>query len=155
MSPRLLVPPFTWEAATKKVRSIENSWNDRKPTRVALGYTIDSFWRSGIEFFSGRAAIEAFLKLKWTEQLEYRVVNEVWAFKENRVALRYADEYHDLNGNWFRTYGNEHWEVGPDGLIRRRIASFNNHPIVEADRVFRWPLGRRPGDHPELSDYDL
>jgi nuclear transport factor 2 (NTF2) superfamily protein len=155
MSPRLPVPPFTLEAATKKVRSIEDSWNDRKPARVALGYTIDSFWRNGIEFFSGRSAIEAFLTLMWTEQLEYRVVNEVWAFTDNRIALRYANEYHDANGNWFRTYGNEHWEVEPDGLICRRIASFNNHRIIEADRVFGWPLGRRPDDHPELNDFDL
>jgi nuclear transport factor 2 (NTF2) superfamily protein len=155
MSPRLPVPPFTWEAATKKVRSIEDSWNDREAARVALGYTIDSFWRSGTEFFSGRAAIETFLTLKWRQELEYRVVNEVWAFTDNRIALRYANEYHDGKGNWFRTYGNEHWEVEPDGLIRRRIASFNSHPIIVADRVFRWPLGRRPDDHPELSDFDL
>jgi uncharacterized protein len=155
MSPRLPVPPFTWEAATRKVRSIEDSWNSRKPTRVALDYTIDSFWRSGVEFLSGRAAIEALLTLKWTRQLEYRVANEVSAFTGNRIAMRYADEYHDANGNWFRTYGNEHWEVEPDGLIRRRLASFNDHPISEADRIFRWPLGRRPDDHPELGDFDL
>jgi nuclear transport factor 2 (NTF2) superfamily protein len=155
MSPHLPVPPFTRKAATKKVRSIEDSWNERKPASVALGYTIDSFWRSGIEFFSGRAAVEAFLTLIWTRQLEFRIVNEVWAFTDDRIALRYANEYHDANGNWFRTYGNEHWEVESDGLIRRRIASFNNHPIIEADRVFRWPLGRRPDDHPELSDFDL
>jgi uncharacterized protein len=155
MSTRLPVLPFTWETATKKVRSIEDSWNDRKPASVALGYTIDSFWRNGIEFFSGRGAIEAFLTLKWTQQLEYRVVNEVWAFTDNRISLRYANEYHDTEGNWFRTYGNEYWEVEPDGLIRRRIASFNDHPIIVADRVFRWPLGRRPDDHPELSDFDL
>lgn len=155
MSPRLPVPPFTWEAAITKVRSIEDSWNGHKPVLVALAYTIDSVWRSGIEFVSGRAAIERFLTLKWTRQLEYRVVNEVWAFTGNRIALRYANEYRDANGNWFRTYGNEQWEVEPDGLIRRRITNFNNHPISEADRIFRWPPGRRPDDHPELSDFDL
>jgi nuclear transport factor 2 (NTF2) superfamily protein len=155
MSPRLPVPPFTWESATQKVRSIEDSWNGRKPTHVALRYTIDSVWRNGIEFLSGRAAIEAFLTRIWRQQLEYRLVNEVWAFTGNRIALRYASEYHDENGNWFRSYGNEHLEMDPDGLIRRRMASFNNHLIHGSDRIFRWPLGRRPDDQPELGDFDL
>jgi len=155
MSPRLPVPPFTWGAATQKVRSIEDSWNGRKPAHVALRYTIDSVWRNGIEFLSGRAAIEAFLTQIWRQQREYRLVNEVWAFAGNRIALRYASEYHDENGNWIRSYGNEHWEVDPDGLIRRRMANFNNHSISGADRLFRWPLGRRPDDHPELGDFDL
>jgi uncharacterized protein len=155
MSRRFPAPPFTWEAAAQKVRSIEDSWNGRTPACVALGYTIDSFWRSGIEFLSGRAAIEAFLTLMWTQQLEYRIVNEIWAFTDDRIALRFATEYRDENRAWFRTYGTEHWEVEPDGLIRRRMASFNNHPIIEADRAFRWPLGRRPDDYPELSDFDL
>jgi len=155
MSPRLPTPPFNWAAAAAKVRFIEDNWNTRKPVNVALGYTIDSFWRSGVEFLSGRAAIEAFLTRKWARELDYRLIAELWAFAGSRIALRFANEYHDANGTWFRSYGNEHWEVDSDGLIQRRIESFNNHSIQEADRVLRWPLGRRPEDHPELSDFDL
>jgi uncharacterized protein len=155
MSPRFPAPPFTWESAVQKVRATEDSWNGRTPARVAVGYTIDSFWRSGVEFLSGRAAIEAFLTLMWTQELEYRIVNELWAFTDNRIALRSATEYRDADQGWFRTYGTEHWEVEPDGLIRRRMASFNSQSIMEADRVFRWPLGRRPNDYPELGDFDL
>ncbi len=125
------------------------------PTQVALSYTIDSFWRCGAEFLSGRAAIEAFLICKWSRQLEYRLITELWAFAGNRIASRFASEYRDIDGNWFRSYGNEHWDLESDGLIRRRIESFNDQPITEADRVLRWPLGRRPEEHPELSDFDL
>ena len=155
MSPRFPAPPFTWDAAVQKVRATEDGWNGRTPTRVALGYTIDSFWRNGVEFLSGRAAIEAFLAMMWTQQLEYRIVNELWAFTDNRIALRFATEYRDADRGWFRTYGIEHWEVEPDGLIRWRMISFNDHPIMEADRVFRWPLGPRPDNYPELGDFDL
>lgn len=155
MSPRFPASPFTWEAAVQKVRATEDGWNGRTPARVALDYTIDSFWRSGVEFLSGRAAIEAFLALMWTQQLEYRIVNELWAFTDNRIALRFATEYRNADRGWFRTYGIEHWEVEPDGLIRWRMISFNDHPIMEADRVFRWPLGPRPDDYPELGDFDL
>jgi uncharacterized protein len=155
MSPRLPAPPFTWAAAARKVRILEDSWNSRKPKQVALGYTIDSFWRSGAEFLSGRAAIEAFLAKKWAKELEYRLIAELWAFFDDRIALRFSNEYHDVDGNWFRSYGNEHWELDADGLIQRRIESFDSHSIQEADRVLRWPLGRRPDDHPELSDFDL
>jgi uncharacterized protein len=154
MLPRPL-PPFTWETAIEKVRAIEDSWNSREPTRVALDYTIDSFWRIRIGFLSGRASIEAFLARKWGRELEFRLIHELWAFTDNRIAARSACEYHDDNGNWFRAYGNENWELDPDGLIRRCIASIDEHPIGEADRMFFWPLGRRTDDHPELSDFDL
>ncbi len=152
---RAPLPPFTWKAATEKVRAIEDSWNTREPALVALGYTIDGFWRSRIGGLSGRAAIEAFLTRKWAKQLEYRHINELWAFTDNRIAARFAYEYHDVNGNCYRAYGNENWEIDPDGLIRRRIACINGHPIAEPDRMFLWPLGRRPDDHPDLSDFDF
>ncbi|WP_373681170.1 DUF1348 family protein [Bradyrhizobium sp. MOS002] len=155
MSPRLQTPPFNRAAAAAKVRITENNWNSREPLTVALGYTIDSFWRSGAEFLSGRSAIETFLTRKWTRELEYRLIAELWAFTESRIALRFANEYHDIDGKWYRSYGSEHWEVDSDGLIQRRIESFNDHSIQEADRVLRWPLGPRPDDHPELSDFDL
>lgn len=154
MSPRPL-PPFTWETATEKVRAIENSWNSREPARVALDHSIDSFWLVRLEFMSGRAAIEAFLARKWAREFECRFIHEPWAFTDNRLATRFAYEYHDDDGKWFRAYGSENWELDPDGLIRRCIASINDHPIGEADRMFLWPLGRRPDDHPELSDFDF
>jgi uncharacterized protein len=149
------LPPFSWESAVEKVRAIEDSWNSREPVQVALGYTIDSFWRSRVEFLSGRAAIEAFLTRKWASQPEYRFIKELWAVTDNRIAVRFACEYHDDRGRWYRAYGNESWEINPDGLLLRRIASINEHPIAEADRMFLWPLGRRPDDHPELSDFDF
>jgi hypothetical protein len=152
---RAPLPPFTWETATEKVRAIEDSWNGREPAKVALGYAIDSFWRNGIQFLSGRAAIEAFLARKWAKQTEYRLINELWAFTDNRIATRFASEYLDERGTWYRAYGNENWELNPDGLIWRRVASISDHPIAEADRMFLWPLGRRPDDHPELSDFDF
>jgi uncharacterized protein len=155
MSPRLPVPPFTWETATEKVRIVEDVWNSREPARVALGYTIDSFWRSRTRFLSGRAAIEAFLARKWAVLHEYRMIEELWAFSGNRIATRFAYECRDAHGDWCRAYGNENWEVDPDGLIRWRVASINDHPIAEADRMFLWPLGRRPDDHPDLSDFDF
>jgi nuclear transport factor 2 (NTF2) superfamily protein len=149
------VPPFTRETAIQKVRLAEDSWNSREPARVALGYTINSFWRNRTEFLSGRAAIEAFLARKWAKELDYRLVKELWAFSDNRIAVRFAYEYHDAGGNWFRAYGNENCEFDPDGLMRRRLASINEHPIAETDRAFSWPIGRRPDDHPELSDFDF
>ena len=148
-------PPFTRETAIQKVRLAEDSWNSRDPVQVALTYTIDSVWRNRAEFLSGRAAIEAFLARKWAKELDYRLVKELWAFTDNRIAVRFAYEYHDDSGNWFRAYGNENWEFDPDGLMRRRIASINEHPIYDMDRVFSWPPGRRPDDHPELSDFDF
>ena len=149
------VPPFTRETAIQKVRLAEDGWNSREPVQVALAYTIDSVWRNRAEFLSGRAAIEAFLARKWAKELDYRLVKELWAFTDNRIAVRFAYEYHDDSGTWFRAYGNENWEFDPDGLMRRRIASINEHPIPEPDRMFFWPIGRRPDDQPELSDYDL
>jgi hypothetical protein len=152
---RLPVPPFTRETAIQKVRLAEDGWNSREPVQVALAYTIDSVWRNRAEFLSGRAAIEAFLARKWAKELDYRLVKELWAFTDNRIAVRFAYEYHDDSGTWFRAYGNENWEFDPDGLMRRRIASINEHPIAEPDRIFFWPIGRRPDDHPELSDFDF
>ncbi len=147
--------PFNWETAAAKVRSVEDSWNSRDPARVALGYSIDSNWRIRTEFLSGRAAIEEFLGRKWARELDYRVVTELWAFTGNRIAGRFASEYRDNNGQWFRTYGNGCWELDQNGLIGRCIESIDKHPIDETDRIFLWPLGRRPEDHPELSDFDL
>ena len=127
----------------------EDAWNGRDPAKVALAYTPDSTWRNRAEFLDGRAEIEAFLTRKWNRELEYRLIKELWTFGGNRIAVRFAYEYHDDSGNWFRAYGNENWEFDENGLMRRRIASINDHPIAESDRTFRWPLGRRPDDHPE------
>jgi hypothetical protein len=148
-------PPFTQGTAIRKVRVIEDNWNSRDPARVARDYTIDCFWRHCVEFLSGRAAIEVFLARKWAKELDYRLIEELWAFTHNRIAARFACEYRDDSGNWFRAYGNEDWEFDPDGLMQRRIASINEHRIAEADRMFSWPLGRRPDDHPELNDFDF
>jgi nuclear transport factor 2 (NTF2) superfamily protein len=149
------LPPFTAETAAEKIRLAEDGWNSRDPARVALAYTPDSQWRNRAEFVSGREAIEGFLTRKWTRELDYRLVKELWAHDGNRIAVRFAYEYRDDSGNWYRAYGNENWEFDADGLMRRRIASINEHPINEADRKFRWPLGRRPDDHPGLSDLGL
>jgi uncharacterized protein len=149
------VPPFTRETAIQKVRLAEDGWNSREPAKVALAYTIDSVWRNRAEFLAGRTAIEAFLARKWAKELDYRLIKELWAFTDHRIAVRFAYEYHDDSGTWFRAYGNENWEFDPDGLMRRRIASINEHPIAELDRSFFWPIGRRPDDQPELSDFDL
>ena len=148
-------PPFTEETATQKVRMAEDAWNGRDPAKVALAYTPDSTWRNRAEFLDGRAEIEAFLTRKWNRELDYRLIKELWTFGGNRIAVRFAYEYHDDSGNWFRAYGNENWEFDENGLMRRRIASINDHPIAEGDRKFRWPLGRRPDDHPSLSDLGL
>jgi len=152
---RLPLPPFTKETAIQKVRLAENGWNSRDPAKVALAYTPDSKWRNRIEFPEGHDQIEAFLARKWAKELDYRLIKELWAHNGNRIAVRYAYEYHDDSGNWFRAYGNENWEFDKDGYMERRFASINEHPIAEADRKFRWPLGRRPDDHPGLSDLGL
>ena len=149
------LPPFTRETATQKVRMAEDGWNTRDPARVSLAYTVDSVWRNRAEFLSGREAIMQFLQRKWAKELDYRLIKELWAFNENRIAVRFAYEWHDDSGNWLRAYGNENWEFDEHGLMRRRIASINDLPIKEAERKYRWPLGRRPDDHPGLSDLGL
>ena len=136
-------PPFTLETATQKVRMAEDAWNTRDPKRVALAYTSDSRWRNRAEFLQGRAEIEAFLIRKWQRELNYRLIKEIWAFRENRIAVRFAYEWHDDSGNWFRSYGNENWEFDENGLMRLRIASINDLPIKESERRYHWPLGRR------------
>ena len=146
------LPPFTPETAIEKVRLAEDGWNSRDPEKVALAYTIDSNWRNRAEFLQGREEIIAFLTRKWQRELDYRLIKELWSFRENRIAVRFAYEWHDDSGTWFRSYGNENWEFGEDGLMRRRLASINDAPIREAERRFHWPLGRRPDDHPGLSD---
>lgn len=149
------LPPFTAETARQKVRLAEDAWNGRDPARVAQAYTPDSRWRNRAEFIDGRAEIEAFLTRKWSRELDYRLIKELWTFGGNRIAVRFAYEYHDDSGNWFRAYGNENWEFDDNGLMRRRIASINDLPIAESERLYRWPLGRRPDDHPGLSDLGL
>lgn len=149
--PRPPLPPFTAETAAEKVRLAEDAWNSRDPARVALAYSEDSRWRNRAEFLEGRAAIEAFLTRKWARELDYRLIKELWAHDGNRIAVRFAYEYHDDSGQWFRAYGNENWEFDEHGLMQRRIASINEHPIRAEDRRFHWPLGRRPDDHPSLT----
>ena len=149
------LPPFTEQTATQKVRAAEDGWNSRDPAKVALAYTEDSVWRNRSEFFQGRDEIEAFLTRKWERENDYRLIKELWTFAGNRIAVRFAYESHDAEGNWFRSYGNENWEFAPDGLMQRRIASINDLAIDETERKFRWPQGRRPDDHPGLSDLGL
>ena len=149
------LPPFTQESAIQKVRAAEDAWNTREPARVALAYTADSRWRNRAEFPRGRAEIEAFLTRKWARELDYRLIKELWTFAGNRIAVRFAYEYHDDSGQWFRAYGNENWQFDADGLMEQRFASINDRPIAEADRKFHWPLGRRPDDHPGLRELDL
>ena len=149
------VPPFDEETARIKVRAAEDGWNSRDPAKVALAYTTDSQWRNRSEFVNGRAEIEAFLTRKWARELDYRLIKEVWAYAGNRIAVRFAYECHDDGGNWFRSYGNENWEFDEQGLMRLRIASINDLPIRDEDRMFHWPLGRRPDDHPGLSELGL
>jgi hypothetical protein len=149
------LPPFTAETATQKVRLAEDAWNTRNPVRVAGAYTSDSVWRNRAEFFQGRPAIEAFLGRKWQRELDYRLIKELWAFHVDRIAVRFAYEWHDDSGNWFRSYGNENWEFDGEGLMRRRIASINDLRILESERKFHWPLGRRPDDHPGLGELGL
>lgn len=151
----VLVPPFTEETAIAKVRLAEDGWNSRDPERVSLAYTPDSAWRNRAEFPVGRAQIVEFLTRKWAKELDYRLIKELWAFRDNRIAVRYAYEWHDDSGHWFRSYGNENWEFAPDGLMQRRFASINDVPIKDTDRKYHWPLGRRPDDHPGLSELGL
>ena len=153
--PTSVRPPFTAETAARKARMAEDAWNTRDPARVALAYTEDSHWRNRAEFLAGRPAIVAFLARKWARELEYRLIKEVWAFTGNRIAARFAYEWHDDSGNWFRSHGNEQWEFDETGLMRRREASINDVPIMAAARKFHWPLGPRPADHPGLSDVGL
>jgi uncharacterized protein len=151
----VLIPPFTLETATVKVRKAEDGWNSRNPEQVALAYTVDSRWRNRAEFLNGREAIVAFLKRKWTRELDYRLIKEFWAFGGNRIAVRFAYEWHDDAGQWYRSYGNENWEYNEQGFMRHRHASINDLPIKEEDRLYHWPLGRRPDDHPGLSQLGL
>lgn len=146
------LPPFSLASATEKVRLAEDGWNSRNPEKVALAYTPDSQWRNRFEFVNGRDAIIDFLARKWQRELEYRLIKELWAFTDNRIAVRFAYEWHDDSGNWFRSYGNENWEFEANGLMRERFASINDVPIQEQDRRFHWPHGRRPDEHPGLSD---
>jgi uncharacterized protein len=146
------LPPFTGETAAQKVRIAEDGWNSRDPVKVSLAYTADSVWRNRAEFITGREAIVAFLTCKWARELDYRLIKELWAYKENRIAVRFAYEWRDDSGGWFRSYGNENWEFDEKGLMRRRLASINDLPIQESERRYRWPLGRRPDDHPGLTD---
>ncbi len=148
-------PPFNKETALVKVRAAEDAWNSRDPEKVSLAYTVDSTWRNRSEFLTGRDQIVEFLKRKWSRELEYRLIKELWAFTENRLAVRFAYEWHDDSGNWYRSYGNENWEFADSGLMQRRIASINDAPITEQDRKYHWPQGRRPDDHPGLSDLGL
>jgi hypothetical protein len=156
MSPTTkLVPPFTRETAILKVRAAEDNWNSRNPEQVARGYTADSRWRNRNEFINGREEIIAFLAKKWSKELEYRLIKELWAFGENRIAVRFAYESHDPSGQWFRSYGNEMWELDASGLMQRRHASINDLAINEQDRLYRWPLGPRPSDHAGLTELGL
>jgi hypothetical protein len=155
MTSRPPLPPFTQETAVQKVRLAEDGWNSRNPGKVSLAYTVDSRWRNRAEFLHGSEQIVAFLSRKWARELDYRLIKELWAFHENRIAVRFAYEYHDDSGNWFRAYGNENWEFDEQGLMAARYASINDLVITEADRKFRWPLGRRPDEHPGLSALGL
>lgn len=149
------LPPFTEETAKQKVRAAEDGWNGKDPKKVALAYTHDSQWRNRSEFINGRNAIESFLTAKWEAELEYRLIKELWAFTDNRIAVRFAYEWHDSEGRWFRSYGNENWEFDHQGYMKTRHASINDLKIDEASRLFRWPEGRRPDDHLGLSDLGL
>lgn len=147
------LPPFTRESAIEKVRLAEDGWNSRDPEKVSLAYSLNSRWRNRAEFATGREEVVALLRRKWTRELDYRLIKELWAFGGNRIAVRFAYEFHDDSGQWFRAYGNENWEFDDDGLMHTRHASINEHPIVETERKYFWPLGRRPDDHPGLSDF--
>ena len=149
------VPPFTYETAIQKVRMAEEAWNTRDPERVSLAYSTDSVWRNRSEFLSGREAIVRFLRRKWEKELNYRLIKELWAFHGARIAVRFAYEWHDDSGNWFRSYGNENWEFDASGLMCQRIASINDLPIKESERKYHWVLGKRPDSHPALSDLGL
>ena len=149
------LPPFTAETARQKVRAAEDGWNSRDPVKVSLAYTPDSVWRNRAEFATGREEIVQFLTRKWNRELDYRLIKEVWAWHENRIAVRFAYEWHDDAGNWYRSYGNENWEFDENGLMHHRYACINDLPIKESERKFHWPQGRRPDDHPGLSDLGL
>jgi nuclear transport factor 2 (NTF2) superfamily protein len=149
------LPPFSEQTAIEKVRAAEDAWNTRDPARVVLAYTPDSRWRNRVEFPVGRAEIEAFLVRKWSRELDYRLIKELWTFAGDRIAVRFAYEYHDDKSQWFRAYGNENWAFDAEGLMARRFASINEHPIAESQRKFRWPLGPRPYDHPGLTALGL
>ena len=155
MDPRPPLPPFTAETAAQKVRMAEDAWNTRDPDRVVKVYTEDTRWRNRAEFPVGRDQVHAFLVRKWARELDYRLIKELWAFTDNRIAVRYAYEWHDDSGNWFRSYGNENWEFDENGLMARRFACINDMPIKESERKYHWPLGRRPDDHPGLSELGL
>jgi nuclear transport factor 2 (NTF2) superfamily protein len=155
MPDRPPLPPFNRDTAAQKVRLAEDAWNSREPERVSLAYTEDSRWRNRSEFLHGRSEIVAFLRRKWAKELDYRLIKELWAWHENRIAVRFAYEWHDDSGNWFRSYGNENWEFDQHGLMRLRLASINDLPLRDSDRKYHWPLGRRPDDHPGLSDLGL
>ena len=149
------LPPFTEETARIKIRAAEDAWNGQDPAKIAQAYSPDSSWRNRSEFINGRTEIEDFLKRKWQRELDYRLIKELWAFLENRIAVRFAYESRDAENNWFRSYGNENWEFDAEGLMQLRIASINDVAINEADRKFHWTLGRRPDDHPSLSELGL
>ncbi len=149
------MPPFTQETAVQKVRMAEDAWNSRDPERVSLVYTEDTRWRNRTEFPVGREQVRQLLVRKWAKELDYRLIKELWAFGDNRIAVRFAYEWHDDSGNWFRSYGNENWEFTPQGYMALRFASINDLPITNADRKFHWALGRRPDNHPSLSDLGL
>ena len=154
-NPRPPLPPFDRESAVQKVRMAEDAWNTRDPERVSLAYTEDCTWRNRVVFLAGREAIVQFLRQKWARELEYRLVKELWAWSESRIAVRFAYEWHDDSENWYRSYGNENWEFDENGLMQRRIASINDLPIEKSDRQYHWQLGRRPDDHPSLSELGL
>jgi len=153
--PRPPLPPFDLEGAVQKVRMAEDAWNSRNPAKVSLAYTVDSVWRNRSEFLQGRDAIVQFLTRKWAKELDYRLIKELWAHRDRRIAVRFAYEWHDDSGHWYRSYGNENWEFADNGLMQRRIASINDYPITLEDRKYHWPLGRRPDDHASLSDLNL
>lgn len=155
MSPRPPLPPFTTETATIKVRAAEDAWNGRDPARVVLAYTSDSRWRNRAEFVTGRAEIQSFLTRKWARELDYRLIKELWSYSDHRIAVRFAYEWRDNAGQWFRSYGNENWEFADDGLMALRIASINDLPIAPEFRLFHWPQGPRPSGHPGLSTLGL
>ncbi|WP_263356780.1 nuclear transport factor 2 family protein [Acidicapsa ligni] len=150
-----IVPPFTRETAAKMVRKAEDGWNSRDPQRVSMVYTLDSKWRNRAEFVTGREQIVEFLTRKWRKELDYRLIKELWAFDNDRIAVRFAYEWHDDSGNWFRSYGNENWEFNAEGIMHHRYACINDLPIKESERLYHWPLGRRPDDHAGLSELGL
>lgn len=153
--PRPPLPPFDMESAIQKVRMAEDAWNSRDPEAVALAYTTDSIWRNRSQFLTGREAIVQFLTQKWNKELDYRLIKELWAYQDNRIAVRFAYEWRDDSENWFRSYGNENWEFDENGLMRRRLASINDLSIKESERKYHWPLGRRPDSHPSLTELGL